>query len=232
MNEKLTRLAHGYAVALRTYLTAGPKAGLTSALRLGRRAVTLKLETLEMARIHEQAVATQPLAGRSQIMLKQAEIFFNEAIGPIMETHRVGQQSRGELARLNQLLTGRTRELATTNRELKRGTARRKSVEIALQKSGERYACLLKKSLYLQDGLRQLTHQLLAAQEEERRQISHELQDEIAQTLLGINVRLLTLKTEAGSNSKNLKREIASTRRLVTKSARSVRRGRREVHGL
>jgi hypothetical protein len=76
--------------------------------------------------------------------------------------------------------------------------------------------------------LRQLTHQVLAAQEDERKKISRELQDEIAQTLLGINVRLLTLKQEARSNTKGLKNEIASTQRLVLKSAKSVRRAARE----
>ena len=55
-----------------------------------------------------------------------------------------------------------------------------------------------------------------------------ELQDEIAQTLLGINVRLLSLKQEARNNTKGLKNEIASTQRLVVKSAKSVRRVARE----
>ena len=76
--------------------------------------------------------------------------------------------------------------------------------------------------------MRQLTHQVLAAQENERKKISRELQDEIAQTLLGINVRLLTLKQEARSNTKGLKNEIASTRQLVLKSAKSVRRAARQ----
>ena len=61
------------------------------------------------------------------------------------------------------------------------------------------------------------------------KKISHELQDEIAQTLLGINVRLLSLKRGAGSNTKSLKDEIASAQRLVAKSARSVRRFAREL---
>ena len=73
-------------------------------------------------------------------------------------------------------------------------------METALKKSGEHYAKLLKESLQLQEGLRQLAHQVLATQEDERRKISRELQDEIAQTLLGINVRLLSLKQEARSN--------------------------------
>jgi signal transduction histidine kinase len=82
----------------------------------------------------------------------------------------------------------------------------------------------LKDSLCLQEGLRQLTHQVLTAQEDERKKISCELQDEIAQTLLGINVRLLSLKEEARTNTKDLKNEIASTQQLMVKSARSVRR--------
>jgi signal transduction histidine kinase len=95
----------------------------------------------------------------------------------------------------------------------------------------------LKESLQLQEGLRQLTHQVLAAQEDERKKISRELQDEIAQTLLGINVRLLSLKQEARTNTKGLKNEIASTQRLVVKSAKSVRRppvnsGRHETQAL
>jgi signal transduction histidine kinase len=101
-------------------------------------------------------------------------------------------------------------------------------VETALQKSGEHYTKLLKDSLQLQEGLRQLTHEVLTAQEEERKKTSRELQDEIAQTLLGINVRLLSLKQESRTNTKGLKNEIASTQKLVLESARSVRRVARE----
>ena len=53
-------------------------------------------------------------------------------------------------------------------------------------------------------------------------------QDEIAQNLLGINVRLLTSKQKGEKNTKGLKHEIASTWRLVARSAKSVRRVARE----
>jgi signal transduction histidine kinase len=69
------------------------------------------------------------------------------------------------------------------------------------------------------------------AQEDERKSISVELHDEIAQTLLGINVRLLSLKQEARVNHKGLKKEIAGTQRLVVKSVKSVRRVARELGG-
>ena len=229
MKQKLIGLSQRYVTALRQHLKPGSRTGLRPALRLGRQAVTLGLETLELARIHERALLTLELPGGKNGFIKQSENFFTEALTPIVETHRAARQSKLDLNRLNLTLGRRTAELAVANRQLQRGIVRRKSVEAALKISGEHYAKLLKESLQLQQGLRQLTHQVLRAQEDERRKISCELQDEIAQTLLGINVRLLTLKQEARTNTKGLKNEIASTRRLVLKSTRSVRRVGREI---
>jgi signal transduction histidine kinase len=228
MKQKLIGLSQRYVTALRKHLEAGSRASLQPALGLGRRAVVLGLETLELARIHERALINLEVSSSKNGFTKQAEIFFTEAITPIVETHRAARQSKVQLNRLNETLNRRTVELAATNRLLQRGIVRRKCVEAALKKSGEHYTKLLKDSLQLQEGLRQLTHQVLMTQEDERKKISRELQDEIAQTLLGINVRLLTLKQEARSNTTGLKNEIASTQRLVVKSAKSVRRVARE----
>jgi signal transduction histidine kinase len=228
MKQKFIGLSQRYVTALQKHLRQGPRASLQPALALGHRAVVLGLETLELARIHEQAINTLELSWSKNGFLRRAEIFFAEALTPIVETHRAARQSKIQLNRLNDTLSRRTVELAATNRLLQRGIVRRKSVEAALKISGEHYARLLKNSLQLQEGLRQLTHQVLAAQENERKKISRELQDEIAQTLLGINVRLLTLKQEARSNTKGLKNEIASTQQLVLKSAKSVRRAARQ----
>ena len=76
----------------------------------------------------------------------------------------------------------------------------------------------------MQKHLRRLTHRILSAQEDKRKQISRDLQDEIAQTLLGINVRLLTLKKEAAIDANGLEKEIASTQRFVDKSVKSIKR--------
>jgi signal transduction histidine kinase len=228
MKQKVIGLSQRYVTALREHLKRGPRASLQPALGLGRRAVVLGLETLELARIHEQALATLEASFSKDGITRRAEIFFTEALTPIVETHRAARQSRIDLHRLNETLHRRTLELAGTNRQLRRGILRRKSVEAALKKSGEDYVKLLKDSVQLQEGLRQLTHQLLASQEEERKKISLELQNEIAQTLLGINVRLLSLKQEARINTKGLKDEIASTQRLVVRSAQSVSRVARE----
>ena len=226
MKRKWIQLADRYVRALRKHLKKGPRASLLPALGLGRRAVVLGLETLDLARMLERAVATLELSGSKNGFIKRAEIFFTEAIIPIVETHRAAQ-GKMDLKRLNETLSRRTLELAATNRQLQRSIIRRKRVEAALKKSGEHYGKLLKGSLQLQEDLRQLTHRMLAAQEDERKKISVELQDEIAQTLLGINVRLVSLKQEARSNTRGLRNEIAGTQRLVVTSAESVRRAAR-----
>jgi len=227
MKQTLIQLSQNYMAALRTFLKSGVNAGLQPALTLGRQAVTMGVDTLGLARMHEYAMSTLNLTSRKESLTRRAEHFFTEAITPIVETHRAARQNQTDLHQLKETLARRTRELAATNRQLKHGIRRRKSVEVALKKCGIDYGRLLKSSLHVQQGLRQLTHQVISAQEEERKKISHELQDEVAQTLLGINVRMLTLKQKSQLNTKGFKEEIASTQRLVAKSAKSVRRAAR-----
>jgi len=230
MKQKLNGLSQRYVTALRKHLKAGSRASLEPALALGRRAVALGLETLALARIHERASDMLELSKSKDGFIKRAEIFFIEAITPIVVTHRTARQSKIQLNRLKATLGRRTEELAATNHELQQGVARQKVMENAAEKSGHHHKQCLEKSLELEKHLRQLTQRVLATQEDERHEISHKLQDEIAQTLLGINVRLLSLKQKARSNTNGLKHEIASTQRLVVKSARSVRRFARELN--
>ncbi len=197
---------------------------MPAALQLGREAVGLGLETLALARIHEGALVELDPGNRRKRLLKQADKFFNEATTSIVATHGAARQGRVDLKRLNETLCKRTLELAITSGQLQRGILRRKGAEAALKKSADRNTKLLRESLLLQAGLRQLTQQMLIEQEDERKSISRELQDEIAQTLLGINVRLLSLQRDARTSSRGLKNEIASTQRLVARSARSVGR--------
>jgi signal transduction histidine kinase len=228
MNRKLIALSQRYVTALRRHLKQGPRASLQPARDLGRLAVAIGLETLEVARIHEGAIATLESSSSRDGIIKRAEIFFTEAISPIEETHRAALKANLCLSSLNKALGRRTVNLADSNRFLKEGIAQRKAVEEVLKKSVERSEKLLKESCHLQRHLQHLAHQILSAQEDKRKKISRDLNDEIAQTLLGINVRLLTLKKEAAVNDDCLKKEIASTQRLVNKSVNSIKRFGRE----
>ena len=80
-----------------------------------------------------------------------------------------------------------------------------------------------------EEVLRNLTHRLMEAQEEEQKRISRELHDVIAQTLTGINIRLAALKKEATLNTKGLDRNIARTQLLVEKSVGIVQEFAREL---
>lgn len=224
MKRKLSRLSRKYVTALHKHLKQGPRASLVPARELGRRAAAIGLETLDVAKIHETALAKLEASSSKDGIIKRAELFFTETITPIEETHRAEIKANAKLNQLHTKLGRRTVELTDSHRSLKRGILQRKSVEQALKKSGGHYAQLLKESRLLQKRLQHLTHQLLRAQEAKRTKISRSLHDEIAQTLLGINVRLLTLKKEATINTKGFKKEIASTQRLVGKSAKSISR--------
>jgi signal transduction histidine kinase len=205
---------------------------LEPALGLGREAVALGLETLDLARIHEQALVTLELANTKNGFTKLAGFFFTEANTMIEETHCAARETKVHLGKLRTKLGECTEELADSSRQLQHVVVRRKVMEDDFAKRRKHHQKCLEESLELQKRLRQLTHQVIAAQEDERNKISRELQDEFAQTLLGINVRLLSLKREARGNTKGLKNEIASTQRLVADSARSVRQAARKIHGL
>ncbi|MCL4789624.1 MAG: hypothetical protein KJ070_23020 [Verrucomicrobia bacterium] len=228
MNQKQNALSRRYGAALRKHLRQGPRASLRPALALGRQAAKLDLETLDVARMHEAALARLEASASRDGLIKRARIFFAEAVTPIEETHRAARKANVRLRHLRQTLDRRTRDVAASHRSLQQGIAQRKSAQRALRRSAEHSRKLLRESRRLQKHLQRLTHQILSAQEDKRKQISRELQDEFAQTLLGINVRLVTLKREAAANAGSLKKEIVSTQRLVDKSVRTIKRFARE----
>lgn len=233
MKTKFLNLSRRYRLALRTHLKQGRLASLDSAHGLGGQALAAGMETLDLAKLHEQILVTEVLPGttarKRSLLIKQAGIFFAVAITPIEKTHRNAREAAVQLKKFIETLSQRTVELAAANLELSLEITQRKAAEAALQKSEHHYSQLLKKSDELQEQLRRLSRQILSAQEEERRRISRELHDVIAQTLTGINIRLATLKKEALINTKGLDRNIASTQRMVEKSVDIVHAFAREL---
>jgi PAS domain S-box-containing protein len=119
--------------------------------------------------------------------------------------------------------------LAASNQKLEEEIIRRQAVEKSLQQSERHQRLLLVQSRDMQGQLRHLSHQILSAQEDERRKISRELHDEIAQTLAGINLRLGALKAEAGARGQGFQNKISRTQRLVEKSVEIVHRFARDL---
>jgi signal transduction histidine kinase len=233
MRRKLSRLSRQYEAALRAHLRRGRGASAPPAQGLGRRAMALGLETLDVAQIHEQALIRLVLpgdsAGAREARVRRAGSFFAAAITPIERTHHTAREASRRLRQMVGALSRRRLALTAANRRLRGEITRRKSVEVSLRKSEQHYRELLEQSRQMQQQLRLLSRELLSAQEEERKRISRELHDEIAQTLTGINVRLAGLRVDARVGTRDLQEKIASTQQLVEKSVDIVHRFAREL---
>ena len=227
MKAKTAGWSRRYQTALRRHLKNGTASSLQPALKLGRQAAALGLETLDLAQVHEQALASTvlPPGGNAKSRKRWgglAKRFFAEAIVPIEETHAAAQQAGAQVNQLTRDLRKRTVESATSTRKLKRSIAKRKEAEAALEKSGADRTKLLQASTRMHTQLREQTRALLAAQEAERQKTSLQLQDEVAQALLAISIRLLALKTAAKASTDKFSKEIANTQRLVRESLKKV----------
>jgi signal transduction histidine kinase len=200
---------------------------------LGQDAVDAGVDTLGLARMHEQALAdlisAHDIPGSRSNMVKRAGGFFSVALIPREQLHRSHRESLSELRTKADGMHAHTQALTAGNRQLKREIARRKAGEEAIKKGKERYYRLLVQSQFMQKKLRHLARQVLSAQEEERREISRELHDEVVQTLVGINVELTALGKGAAVGVKSLKAKIAQTQKLVEKSVTAVHQFAREL---
>ena len=134
--------------------------------------------------------------------------------------------ARAQLAahagQLEKLVTKRTVQLTATNRQL---VAALHSTRLG----EEQNRVLLLEEQVMRKKLRLLTHQILTAQEEERKKISRELHDDVVQTLVGLNVELSALVHGNSAGVRQLKDKITRTQRLVEKSVDSVHRFAREL---
>lgn len=192
------------------------------------------LRTIEMIAIHEHILIAAILPGidakrRSATILKSAR-FFAAAIVP---ENPVGGGSTQRIVTVNHMLISalsqRTVELATSNLDLHKEVDLRKQTERSLMASEQRNVRLLDHSLIQQRQMQRLSRQILSTQEDERREISRELHDVIAQTLTGINVRLSALKRKSILDTKEFDRNLVSTQRLVEKAVAIVHRFARDL---
>lgn len=88
----------------------------------------------------------------------------------------------------------------------------------------QRYNQLLAESKELKLEAQKLAHQILMAHEEERKEISRELHDELAQILTGINMRLAVIKETSKINDRNIIKNILKTQKMVEESVDMVHR--------
>ena len=119
--------------------------------------------------------------------------------------------------------------MSTRNVKLKKEIVRRQKVEEDLRAQRKEQSNLLKQSRAQQKQLRNLSHQILNAQEDERKRISRELHDVVAQTLVGINVHLEVLDQGNAVSLETFRKKVVNTQRLVEKAVKTVHDFAREL---
>ena len=119
--------------------------------------------------------------------------------------------------------------VTASNLKLEQEILRRQAVENSLQVSEQEQRRLLEQSQQQQIQLRRMSHQILHAQEEERKSISRELHDVIAQTLVGINVHVSSLASTGPGHDHEFQQKIERTRQMVEQSVSSVHQFAREL---
>lgn len=233
MKSKLSEISRRYLTALQSYVKNGSASDLEPAREIGQLAIALGLETLDLARIHEIALVAIVLPSYSSStndgLMGQAGIFFAEALMPIEETHRGVREANKHLNVSNQKLNQRTSELANSIKDLESEIEQRQAVEDCLRISERTASNLLEKSQAMEAELRHLSRQLLLVQEDERKRISRELHDVIAQTLTSIKLQLDALKKDPSAGSLDLQTKITKTQLLVEASVGIVHRFAREL---
>ena len=233
MTTAIKNVSSRYQAALESYLTQGQQASLKSARELGAEALSAGFHALDFAKLHEQTLIahlqTAAPKGQRAVLFRRAGKFLAEALVPILESQPITKDAAAHLKRFIETLGQRTVELAAKNLELSLEIKERQAAEEALRKSERHYSTLLKQSERLQEQLRRLSRKILSAQEEERKKISRELHDVIAQSLTTINIQLANLKLGLTSSNKNLGLNIAHTQRLVIESVKIIHDFAREL---
>lgn len=228
MKTQFPDFCRRYEAALRSCLQDGGH--LDTASEINQLARSSKIPIRDFAEFHEQILLDGVLTtGNRGLRLKQrrhASRFFSEVCS-FTDGDEVGVPSA--LKQTIAILSERGTQLADNSRDLRQKLAKSLGREKDRKANHLRFTHALKESERLKDQLRLLSRRVLTIQEEERKNISRELHDVIAQSLVGVNFRLASLKRESSLNTRALQRNVTLTQSLVKKSTEIVHRFAREL---
>jgi hypothetical protein len=226
--DEISDWTRSYEKALRGHLRKGASADMKSAARLGRSAVILGLETLDIANVHERFLRPHGSSAPSKSLTEELEVraryFFLETLVPIERTHRAALDADVRVKDLTQALLLRKRETIAAKRTMERCITRRESAEAAFREIDQQRTQLLKESKKLQHLLRTRLRKLIEQQEDGRQAQSLHLCNVIGQSLLALDLGLISLKSAGIAGMRKLSKEIGETERLVRQSAKTLTR--------
>jgi signal transduction histidine kinase len=222
-----------YADALSSCLNDRRRGPAGHVQTIGHTALIAGFDSLGLIGLHERTILAlasifEPDSSRSRL-IRRASWFFTQAMVPFEAARRASVITGKRLQIRNRTLHLHNARLARANKLLQSEIVRRRLAETRLHAGREEYRGLLNESHLMQKKLRLLTRQIISAQEEERKEISRELHDEVVQTLVGINVELSALSKTASVGLHALRAKITHTQQLVENSVNAVHRFAREL---
>ncbi len=231
MSNPTSSLPVTYHSALRDYLAQPNETTLQQAYELGRAAMSAGLGVFDVIRLHHLALNDGVVSNDPTSVVRCApilEAFLLETLSPFEAAHRGFRRAWERLEQLNTALAGHNEALALSNAQLEEEISMRQRTEAQLRESKDHYFKLFQKAHAMEASLRELSAQVLTAQEEERKRISRELHDEIGSTLTAVNVTIAVLKKHATSDA-GLRKKIADAEALLAESMETVHAFAREL---
>jgi signal transduction histidine kinase len=229
MAEPAQSLPITYQLALREHVARPSRSTLRLASALGTAARDGGLGISGLIGLHHQALAEGAAAdGHPLVAARFApalDAFLMEALLPfgVAECGPGGMRETRLRAQVDC-----KEALALRNAELEGEIAEHRRVEASMQASKDHYFQLYQKARAMEASLRELSAQVLSAQEEERKRISRELHDEIGQALTAINVTIAMLKRQVACDPA-FQRNVADAEQLLERTMETVHAFAREL---
>jgi signal transduction histidine kinase len=229
MTKSTTILPFTYRGALLEHLAHPCKATLQKGFALGKAALEGGLEIFDLISLHHQALAEGVTSdGSSAVQTRSAlglEAFLLAALAPFK---MASDGPIGFRDRRRRMRTEHMEALALRNERLEEEIADLQRAETAMREGKDHYFQLYQNARAMEANLRELSAQVLSAQEDERKRVSRELHDEIGQALIAVKVTIATLKTRAVSDPA-FKRSVADAERLLAHTMETVHTFAREL---
>jgi signal transduction histidine kinase len=189
------------------------------------------LGAFDLIRLHHEALTNGVLPADAEAAGRLApslEVFLLEALAPFEASNRGIRNARERLQQLNGVLANRNEALALTNAQLEEEIVQHQQNEVALRASKDRYFDLFQQAQAMEENLHTLSAEVFSAREDDRKRISRELHEEIAQALAAVNVTVALLKKQAGPNSP-FQRDVVAAEQLLVQSMETVHSFAREL---
>src|SRR6478735_8720624 len=143
MKRTSNKMAQRYEAALRNYLKCDGQPRPRLAQAVGKQAAALGLGALDLARLHDQALAElEAGVSQDQFPKDRADAFFAEVFGELEQTPAPTRQDAVRLPQTNKELQQRTSDPASSRRIRTQGSSDRKALKDALKEKTEHCASL------------------------------------------------------------------------------------------